>query len=333
MQAERDTAIKAFLSDHGWGDAARAPLADDASFRRYERLRRAGQMAVLMDAPPPHEDVRSFRKIADHLRRLGYSAPEIYAADETLGLLLLEDLGDDTFTRVLARAERGGDETSLYENAVDVLIDLHRRPAGEAIPPGLAVYDDEKLMDEANLLPVWAYGDGLSDTALADYEAAWRALFPLLHGLPQTLVLRDFHVDNLLWLPDRDGVRACGLLDFQDALAGPAAYDLMSLVEDARRDLAAGLKATLLARYSAAFPDVDLTACHILAAQRHAKVIGIFTRLSLRDGKPGYLGHIPRVWRLLEKSLENPVLNSVKKWFDRHIPVEQRTIPHKKKKL
>ncbi len=324
MQRERDLAITSFLSDHGWGPARRSNLADDASFRRYERLTMDERTAVLMDAPPPQEDVRPFRQIAGHLRALGLSAPDIYAADDARGFLLLEDLGDDTFTRVLAQ---GGDETLLYENAVDVLIDLHRRPPEEAIPPGLAAYDEARLMDEANLLPQWACPT-LDDAARTAYEAAWREVFPLLNAQPRTLVLRDYHVDNLLWLPDRAHVRACGLLDFQDALAGPGAYDLMSLLEDARRDLGGGLKVALLARYIAAFPQMDRAgfeaAFDILAAQRHAKVIGIFSRLDVRDGKPGYLGHIPRVWKLLGKSLENPVLNSVKKWFDRHIPVGER---------
>jgi len=332
LERDRDAAINLFLADHRWGSARRAPLADDASFRRYERLSEETRTAVLMDAPPPQEDIRPFQKIAAHLCNLGYSAPDIYAADELQGLLLLEDLGDDTFTRVLAG---GGDETRLYESAVDVLIDLHQKPTSEAVPHGLAAYTDQRLLDEANLMTTWTYpalngGNNLPGTALAAYDAAWLDLFPLIQRQPQTLVLRDFHVDNLLWLADRPGVKACGLLDFQDALAGPGAYDLMSLLEDARRDLTPGLKARMMARYFAAFPAIDRrgfeASFDILAAQRHAKVIGIFTRLSLRDGKPDYLVHIPRVWGLLERSLENPVLNSVKKWFDRHIPKEMRVI-------
>lgn len=338
MEPDRTAAIEAFLSRNGWGNAGRAPLADDASFRRYERLHLGARTAVLMDAPPPHEDIRPFRKIARHLIGLGYSAPEIYAGDDDLGLLLLEDLGDDTFTRVLAT---GGDETRLYESAVDILIDLHQRPVAEAVPPGLPAYDDRRLLDEANLMADWTYpaiadGGPLPETARTAYAAAWHDVFRRLRQQPKTLVLRDYHVDNLLWLPNRDGVRRCGLLDFQDALAGPGAYDLMSLLEDARRDLAHGLKTTMLARYLAAFPDIDKTAFmaafDILAAQRHAKVIGIFTRLYVRDGKPDYLAHIPRVWRLLERSLENTVLNSVKKWFDTHIPSRLRTNPPEIKK-
>ena len=332
MLTDRSAAIDAFLSHHGWGNASRAPLADDASFRRYERISAEQKTAVLMDAPP-REDVRPFREIAIHLTTLGYSAPHIYATDETQGFLLLEDLGDDTFTRVLAIR---GDETRLYENAIDVLIDLHQRPAEDVIPAGLPPYDDQRFLDEVRLMTDWFYpavtgGQTLPDEALAAYETVWRELFAEVHKQPRTLVLRDYHVDNLLWLPDRNGIRACGLLDFQDALAGPAAYDLMSLLEDARRDLDPALKAALLDRYCEAFPgldnDVFRNVCDTLAAQRHTKIIGIFTRLCVRDGKADYLAHIPRVWRLLEKSLENPVLNSVKKWFDTHIPKELRTIP------
>ena len=339
MDSERDAAINTFLSRHGWGDARRAPLADDASFRRYERLHLGARTVVLMDAPPPHEDVRPFQNIARHLVGLGYSAPQIYAEDDELGLLLLEDMGDDTFTRILAA---GGDEFQAYASAVDVLIDLHRKSPTETIPRGLPDYNDQRLLDEANLILDWTYpaitsGEALPEAARTAYEAAWRGLFPHLHQQPKTLVLRDYHVDNLLWLPDRDNVRRCGLLDFQDALAGPGAYDLMSLLEDARRDVGADLKDSMLARYFAAFPDINkadfMAAFDILAAQRHAKVIGIFTRLYLRDDKPDYLAHIPRVWGLLESSLENTVLDSVKKWFDKHIPTHMRSLaPEKKKK-
>ena len=332
MPTDRHAAIDVFLADHGWGNACRAPLADDASFRRYERISVGQKTAVLMDAPPPQEDVRPFLRIATHLCALGYSAPLIYASDEDLGFLLLEDLGDDTFTRVLAA---GGDETRLYESAIDVLIDLHQKPADDVIPPGLAPYDDQQLLTEVRLMTEWAYpaltgGETLADDALAAYEAVWCDLFADIRTHPRTLVLRDYHVDNLLWLPDRDGVGRCGLLDFQDALAGPAAYDLMSLLEDARRDVDPDMKAALLDRYYAAFAQMDKAAFgdvfDILAAQRHAKVIGIFIRLNVRDGKADYLAHIPRVWRLFENSLENPVLNSVKKWFDEHIPRELRAI-------
>ncbi len=332
MTAKRDALIDNFLARHGWAGARRSHLAGDASNRRYERLVDEARSAVLMDAAPPSEDVRPFIKIARHLKGLGLSAPEIFSIDEEVGLLLLEDLGDDTYTRVL---EDGGDEQVLYERAVDVLIDLHRRPAEQALPPGLPPYGNGRLLDEAFLLPQWTYplfaGAPASEQIRRAYGDIWLSLFPLVHSGPKTLVLRDYHVDNLLWLADRDGIRACGLLDFQDAVSGHPAYDLMSLLEDARRDLCEGLKIEMMQRYLAAFPDIDDDSFHtaytILAAQRHAKVIGIFTRLSLRDGKPVYLVHIPRVWRLLEAALEHPALAEMKLWLDTHMPRTMRTIP------
>lgn len=327
--SDRQALIDAFLQHHGWGGAQRGRLAGDASFRHYDRIADGARRAVLMDAPPPQEDIRPFMRIARQLHALGLSAPGLLAADEDLGLLLLEDLGDDTYTRLLAR---GADEHALYALAVDALIALHRAPG--AGPDGVPPYDDARLLTEATLLTDWympAVGLELSDTARADYAALWTALFPIARAVPETLVLRDFHVDNLMLLPERDGVKACGLLDFQDAVAGPATYDLMSLLEDARRDIDAGLIAAMRERWLAAFPEVDHAAFAaswaVLAAQRHAKVIGIFTRLCKRDGKPVYLTHIPRVWRLLQQALDHPVLAPLAGWLERHIPADRRTVP------
>jgi len=327
---EHEARIAAFLAANRWDGATRTPLAGDASFRRYERLVNGSRHAVLMDAPPPREDVRPFARLARHLRGLGLSAPEVWAEDADAGLLLLEDLGDDSYTRMLGR---GADEHALYALAVDVLVHLHRRPG--AIPAGLAPYDDARLLEEAYWLTDWympaIFGRPTPETVRRTYAEAWLSLFPTVHAQPRTLVLRDYHVDNLMWLPGRAGVAACGLLDFQDALAGPAAYDLMSLLEDARRDIDPHLAAAMLERYRAAFPalprDGFESACAILAAQRHAKVIGVFTRLCVRDGKPDYLVHIPRVWRLLERACKRPSLAAVAAWLDRHIPPEKRGIP------
>lgn len=327
---DRQGLIADFLARHGWATAKRGKLAGDASFRRYDRLVDGdGRRAVLMDAPPPQENVRPFVAIATHLVALGYSAPRLLAADVEAGLLLLEDLGDDTFTRLLAD---GDNEKDLYRLAIDQLIDLHGR-RGAAIPAGLAPYDDARLLTEALLLTDWYAPEmvRLPDGARDDYVRLWRDLFPLARAVPPTLVLRDFHVDNLLRLAGRPGVAACGLLDFQDAVAGPVTYDPMSLLEDARRDIAPSLVAAMRARYLAAFPAIDRDAFDaswaVLAAQRHAKVIGIFTRLCRRDGKPVYLPHIPRVWRLLDGALAHPRLAGLKDWFDRHLPKERRGVP------
>lgn len=323
MSDGRTALIASFLDTHGWAGATRAPLAGDASFRHYERLTSRDKSAVLMDAPPPEEDVRPFVTIARHLCEHDFSAPEIFAADEENGLLLLEDLGDDTYTSML---DGGGDEQQLYELAVDVLIDLHKL---DAMPPGLAPYGNGRLLDEAFLAPMWLFNEAPLDEAVRrEYGEAWLEVFALVHKTPRTLVLRDYHVDNLIWLPERAGVRACGLLDFQDALSGSVAYDLMSLLEDARRDIDGDLKNAMLDRYAAAFPELDRaafnTAFTVLAAQRHAKVIGIFNRLNKRDGKPGYLVHLPRVWRLLDEALDHPALKRLKHWFDEYMPAGMR---------
>ena len=328
----RQDRIAHFLAAAGWAGAERRPLAGDASFRRYDRLEDDGRRAVLMDAPPPNEDVRPFAALARHLRVLGLSAPEIFAEDAEAGLLLIEDLGDATYTRVLAE---GGNEEVLYGLAVDVLVELHQRPEDVAVPPGLPPYDDNRLLDEAFLLTDWympaMLGRPTPDDQRRHYRDAWRSVFPLVHAQPRTLVLRDYHVDNLMSLPDRAGVKSCGLLDFQDAVAGPAAYDLMSLLEDARRDIANDLAAAMRGRYRQAFPTIDEdafdTVYAILAAQRHAKVIGIFTRLSQRDGKADYLVHIPRVWRLFERALAQPALAPVAAWVADAIPADRRGIP------
>jgi hypothetical protein len=329
---DRDLEISDFLAAAGWGGAERGVLAADASFRRYDRIRLGGRRAVLMDAPPAKEKVEPYIAIARHLVGLGYSAPRIYEADVARGFVLLEDLGDDTYTRLLAA---GHDERTLYELATDLLIDLHRRPEADAVPRGLAPYDMQAFQREADLLVDWylpaVTGKLPSGALLASYRACWQELLPLAYGAPGTLVLRDYHIDNLMLVHGRAGLAACGLLDFQDALAGPASYDFISLVEDARRDIAPGLVADMRARYVAAFAGLDRdafdTSCAVLAAQRHAKVIGIFTRLCVRDGKPKYLVHIPRVWRLLERAAAHPALAPLRKWLDANIPRRSRIIP------
>jgi aminoglycoside/choline kinase family phosphotransferase len=311
--------------------AERRRLADDASFRRYDRLQRNGERAVLMNAPPPREDVRPFVSVAAQLRALGFSAPAVMASDLDAGLLLLEDLGDATFTRVLAD---GGDEAQLYTLAMDVLIALHERfdPAGAGgIPP----YDDTRLLDEAALFIDWylpsVRGRPVPEPLRRDYLQLWREVFPAARRTPPTLVLRDYHVDNLMVLDGRVGVAGCGLLDFQDAVIGPAAYDVVSLLEDARRDVSPDLAARLRARYCDAFPSLDAAdfdaSYAILGAQRSAKILGIFTRLDRRDGKPDYLKHIPRVWRWLEGDLRHPALKALCDWFDKAAPARVRIVP------
>jgi len=327
----RKQAMHAFLNACGWGGLVPAPIAGDASFRRYYRLRSKGRQAVVMDAPPPHEDVRPYIAVSALLRALGFSAPEVLAEDSDGGFLLIEDFGDDTYTRLL---NSGADERALYTLAVDTLIELQRaaeRRGTLDLPP----YDSERLLAEAALLVDWyvpaAYGSPLCDTLREEYLAAWRAVLPQAAVEGDTLVLRDYHVDNLMLLADRRGIRSCGLLDFQDAVCGPPSYDLVSLLEDARRDVPVELRRSLTEGYIAAFPRRDrpalLRSAAILAAQRNCKILGIFTRLWKRDGKPGYLVHIPRIWRLLEEELSHPALAPIKQWLDCHLPRAARHVP------
>lgn len=282
-----------------------------------------------MDAPPPVEDVRPYVSIARYLVEMGYSAPRVFAEDIDAGLLVIEDFGDETYTQRLAN---GGDEGALYGLAVDLLADLHGR--AEAVTAPAPPYDDDALIEEAVLLVDWYLPEMCGAVPVEvneDFIARWRAVFPAARAVPDTLVLKDYHVDNLMWLDGRKGVARCGLLDFQDAAIGPISYDLVSLLEDARRDLAPRLAEAMMTRYLEANPALDRTAfaasCAILGAQRSTKIIGIFTRLCRRDGKPAYLAHIPRVWRLLERDLAHPALAPVAEWFARHVPVDARGVP------
>jgi N-acetylmuramate 1-kinase len=329
--SDREAQIGRFLDQAGWRAARRHPLPGDASFRRYVRLVAEDKSrAMLMDAPPK-ENVRAYLAVARLLRSLSLASPAILHQDAESGLLLLEDLGDDTFTALLVRGEA---EEPLYALAADVLIALARRfkqAEAKFLPP----YDDARLLDEAALLVDWywpaAAGKPAEPGLRAEYLDLWRGLFPAARRVPDTLVLRDYHVDNLMRVPGRQGLMACGLLDFQDAVIGPQSYDLVSLLEDARRDIAPPLAARIRRRYLDAFPALDPAAfdasCAILGAQRHAKVIGIFTRLCVRDGKAQYVAHIPRVWRLLEQSLKHLALAPMAQWLARHIPEPLRGVP------
>jgi len=327
--SDRTALRAAFAARAGWGNAEERLLAGDASFRKYFRLRRGAQSAVVMDAPAPQEDVRPFVRIGRHLLAMKLSAPEILAVDEASGFLLLEDLGDDTFARML---DKGGDEKALYERATDVLAAVHAAP-DHGLLPGLGAYAGEALIEAAMLLPEWylpeASGRATPEDESAAYRAAWRTALAHLPAGGETLLLRDYHKDNLLWLPDRPGVRACGLLDFQDAQRGHASYDLVSLIEDARRDVSPAVHEACLARYiaSTGLDPADFRAgMALMAAQRHARIIGLFVRLWRRDGKPGYLPFLPRCWRLFERALQHEALEPVRAWVDRLLPPPLRRI-------
>ena len=317
-------AAPAFLEKHGWGGAEIRPLAGDASFRRYFRVHRNdGTTAVLMDAPPDKEDIGPFLTVAGHLLDRGFAPPRPLAIDRTLGLLLLEDFGDDRVGPYLERyPER---ERDIYAAAVDILARLAEQPAPEDLPP----YDDEAMTREVMLFPDWyapAVGIEVDEGAYLDaWRAVWGDVLDLAARSP-VMALRDYHADNLMVIP---GSADLGLLDFQDALAGHPAYDLESLLQGSGRyDVPSELEEEMLERYCqrANVADPALFRAHyeILGAQRNTKILGIFTRLWKRDGKAHYLELQPRVWRYLERNLAHPALAPVRAWFDANVPPAKR---------
>ncbi|MEM9047264.1 MAG: phosphotransferase [Pseudomonadota bacterium] len=317
------------MTAYGWQTARLAPLAGDASARRYDRLCNPTLgNAVLMDAPVARgEDTQPFLAIGQWLRAAGLSAPEIYADDRQTGFVLMEDLGDALFARHCIQFPR--EEPVLYAAAVDLLVALHGLAPPEAIATAqgryrVGRYDMEALQAEAALLTGWYLPAARSDRVdPSGFRAALAAALQEVAQSWEVLVLRDYHAENLLWLPQRAAKARVGLLDFQDALRGHRAYDLVSLLQDARRDIDPALPATLVARYLAA-TGLPAPAFHrafaTLGAQRNLKIIGIFSRLCRRDGKSAYLKLIPRVWAHLLEDLRHPALFALAAWVDRHVP-------------
>ena len=310
--------LHTFLQSAGWGGAAIDAIPGDASFRRYFRIAEKSGKAILMHAPPPEEDPQPFLAVAHYLHEQDQRAPEIYAEDAAKGWVLIEDFGDNRMRDWLDENPTG--EEGAYRAAIDALVGLHNKPAGP-----FAAYDLATYQREAALLTEWycpATGVPVDD---AGYLSAWQeTLEPLLsRQQPGVTVLRDYHAENIMLLdPAADGTGAQGLIDFQDALVGHPAYDLVSLLQDARRDVSPELERTMLDYYrSAAGAGPDFEADYArLGAQRNAKIVGIFTRLYKRDGKPRYLDLIPRAWGLLERDLAHPALAPVARWFDVNIP-------------
>jgi len=313
----------AFLDAHGWGGAQILPVAGDASFRRYFRAIEAGRQAILMDAPPPYEDPRPFIAVAEWLVERGFASPAILACDLDQGLVLIEDFGDDRLREAVDASP--DEELSLYAPAIDLLVRLRAEPAGP-VPP----YDRAVLKREAGLFVEWYCPAVGIEPDLAGWDAAWESVFD--HAIAETpvTVLRDYHAENLMLVGPE---RSLGLLDFQDALAGHPAYDLVSLLQDARRTVDPAVEAAMLARYLAAAdagPETDdafMNAYHVLGAQRNAKILGIFTRLWKRDGKPHYATMCPRVWTYLDRDLAQPVMAPVAAWFAANVPPELRGDP------
>jgi aminoglycoside/choline kinase family phosphotransferase len=318
---DRNAAIEVFLQVNGQGHALRKKLAGDASARRYERLIGGDCPAILMDAPPDQPTLRtgSFLRIAEWLLQHGLSAPRIIAHDIEAGLVLLEDLGDGLFSAMLSPKGESR-EAELYGAAVDVLVELQRLTP----PPDLPPYDDEKMLEEASRFTRW-YAPALSERAKADYLDIWRDLLSAMRVGPATFVYVDYHADNLIWLPEREGLARVGLLDFQDGRLGPPAYDLVSLLEDARRDVEPALAETMVERYLLARPDLDPDAFRVayavLGAHRNSKILGMIANWS-RTGKPHYLALHDRVRDHLKRDLAHPRLATLAAWFDNHIALK-----------
>ena len=312
-----------FLARHGWDQAEILPLAGDASFRRYFRILAGDRRAVLMDAPPPHEDPRPFVAIANWLEGVGLTAPRVLAADLAQGLLLLDDLGDARMRESLDADPAA--ERDLYETAVDVLVHLHGHPPMGDLPPhGL----EEWLIELELFLDWYVPAVGLEGVDREGWEEAWRGVLGAIanDGLGPVTVLRDYHAENVMLLDGRGGIERFGLLDFQDALAGHPAYDLVSVLEDARRDVPPTLEREMIDRYVARTGSDDRfeQAYWALAAQRNTRILGVFCRLWKRDGKDRYKQFQPRMWGLLERDLEHPSLAPVRAWFDANVPSSHR---------
>lgn len=328
--AARSTKRDQFLTTHRYEPTQLAFLASDMSLRRYYRLSAAKR--VLMDAPFP-ENPKQFIEIARYLQECGLRAPSILEHCLDNGFVLLEDFGDHTFTTILKNSiER---ETELYQTSIDVLKHLHQQAKKQ--PAFIPSYTIENLLTEAEVFIDWywqaAKGTPVSQLIKKEFLNAWRHAFEQLPETPQSMVLRDYHVDNLMIIDDQAGIhqesiKNCGLLDFQDALWGSVVYDVVSLLEDARRDISPNLVAQMWALFLKDIPESHhqdyRTAATILGAGRHTKVIGVFVRYAMRHGKKDYLNHLPRLWKYLEKSLMTPELAHVKAWFDRYLPVERQ---------
>ncbi|QDH35164.1 phosphotransferase [Porphyrobacter sp. YT40] len=307
-----------FTAAAGWGAASVHPLPGDASFRRYFRLRREnGEAAMLMHAPPPHEDPAPFLHVAHWLNDHAMRAPAILAEDAAQGWVLIEDFGDDRMRDWLDL--HPADERPAYEAAVEALAALHRLPPGPFAPYDMAVYQREAAL----LTEWWCPAQGL-EVDEEGYAEAWQEVMApvLARQNPGVTVLRDYHAENIMLLGGKASTPQ-GLIDFQDALVGHPAYDLVSLLQDARRDVPVDLETAMLLHYVEAVGGIDddfLADYARLGAQRNAKIVGIFTRLDRRDGKPKYLAMIPRVWAALERDLAHPALGPVAAWFEANIP-------------
>lgn len=325
MSPNREKEKKIFLDNFKYAKAKRTLIAGDASYRKYERLLLDNKKTlILMDAPPDYEDIKPFLSIAKYLRQLGLSAPKVFHYDTVNGFILLEDFGDATYTRIL---NQNYNEETLYELATDVLIKLHSSVDKKTMPDCIKTFSRERIINEISLINDWYIPlkgkSHLDQSAKDEYIEIWNNLIPYSQLVDSSIILFDYHVDNLLLLEKRISYKACGILDFQDATYGPITYDLMSLLEDARRNVEPKIIEKMKLRYLSSYPEINKenfeVSWAIMSAQRHLRVLGTFARLNLRDSKTQYMEHIPRLWRYMDKCLKHPVLSRLKHWIDTNI--------------
>jgi tRNA threonylcarbamoyl adenosine modification protein YjeE len=350
-QVARLKALRQFLDDAGYADARRRRMPGDASTRSYARLVRDDGVVILMNSPlrpdgptvydgksysaAVHlaEDVKPFVAIDNGLRARGFSAPSIHHADLDSGFLITEDFGSAGFIE--------GDPpqpiAERYEAATDMLAALHREALPEILPVApqityaIHTFDTEALLVEVGLMLEWYMPDRgaeLTDNLRVEFVMMWRDLLSKPASAARTWALRDFHSPNLIWLDERTGTARVGIIDFQDAVLGPAAYDMVSLLQDARVDVPEQLELALLTRYVKArrasddsFDPAGFAELYaIMSAQRNTRLLGTFARLNRRDGKPQYLRHQPRIWTYLNRSLAHPVLARARAWYSANVP-------------
>ena len=349
--------IEIFLKKSGWKNFDRTRLKGDASSRRYERVTSQNQNAILMITPQAENKnyeissgktknresmgynslarlagnkVEAFTCIAKELSIRGFSAPKIFASDLSKGLLLLEDLGDNLFSKFIQNNEN--QEKKLYSAAVDCLAAIYRSTFSKNLIFensfwDLEVYDDVAMLAEVDLLLDWYakdLGHQIDSQNKKIWHSIWKKLFINFEAVAPGLGLRDFHAENIFWLNEREGTGNIGLIDFQDALFVHPAYDLVSLVEDARRDVSPEISEILIDRFcqqSGIKNDERFRSAYaIMGAQRNAKILGIFIRLAKRDKKLQYLDFIPRVKGHLMKNLNSPCCDELKQWLEQNIP-------------
>jgi tRNA threonylcarbamoyl adenosine modification protein YjeE len=343
---ERLKLLRQFLQASGFIEAGRKRMAGDASTRSYARLIQDDRTFILMNSPKRPdggkiyaaavhlaEDVKPFFAIDRGLRERGFSAPEIHHSDLEAGFLITEDFGNAP----VVEGDPPAPVLDRYEAATDVLAALHREPLPEVlplVPPAdypIPVFDIDAWMVEVGLMLEWYMPDrGVtpSEALRSEFETMWREILQRPVAAPRTWVIRDYHSPNLIWLGDREGLARVGIIDFQDAALGPAAYDVVSLLQDARIDVPEATELALFSRYikarraaDATFDAANFAALYaILSAQRNTRLLGTFARLNRRDGKPQYLKHQPRIWAYLNRSLAHPALSSLRAWYAANVP-------------